>query len=133
MPPRRCVLVVDDYRDSLELLARTFEYAGFTVLVADNGADAVAAAIQRHPDAVVMDLQMPVMDGLEATRRIKAHESAKHIPVVAYSAMVLSVRGFDLFFAVCQKPCALDHLVALVREAIARAGGDLTLEESARL
>lgn len=120
---RKCVLVVDDYRDSLELLVRTFEYAGFTVLVADNGADAVATAAQRLPDAVVIDLQMPVMDGIEATRQIKTHASAKGIPVVAYSAMVRSACSLDLFFAVCEKPCSLDHLVDLVNEAIASAGG----------
>lgn len=130
---RKCVLIVDDYTDSLELLARTFQYAGFTVLVAENGADAVAAATQRHPDAVVMDLQMPVMDGIEATRRIKTDESAKGIPVVAYSAMIRSAWGLELFFAVCQKPCSLDHLVDVVNEAIDSAGRDRLLEGTPRI
>lgn len=129
MTRRKCVLVVDDYTDSLELLARTFEYAGFIVLIADNGADAVAAATQRRPDAVVMDLQMPMMDGIEATRRIKTNESARGIPVVAYSAMGRSVSGLDMFFAVCEKPCSLDDLVDAVNDAIASASDDAPPEE----
>jgi len=114
------VLVVDDYRDSQELLELTFRFAGFVVLVADNGENAVRAAKQHRPDAVVMDLHMPVMDGFEATRQFKADAALRFIPVVAYSAAV-AAHWPDLFSAICQKPCSLDHLVDVVNEVIAKA------------
>ena len=116
------VLVVDDYKDSQELLELTFRFAGFVVLDADNGETAVSAAKQHRPDAVVMDLHMPVMDGFEATRQLKADASLRFIPVVAYSAIVAAHRP-DLFSAICQKPCSLDRLVDVVNELIASAAG----------
>ena len=114
------VLVVDDYRDSQELLELTFRFAGFVVLVADNGENAVIAAKQHRPDAVVMDLHMPVMDGFEATRQLKADVVLSLIPVIAHSAVAAADRP-DLFSAICMKTCSLDHLVDVVNEVIASA------------
>lgn len=122
MTDRKHVLVVDDYRDSLEFLEMTFRFAGFVVSLSDNGEDAVLAAKRHRPDAVVMDLHMPGMDGFETTKQLKADAAPRVIPVVAYSATAVSLCTIKLFFAVCEKPCSPDHLVAIVNLAIANGG-----------
>lgn len=113
------ILVVDDFDDARELLGMIFSDAGFTVISAANGSDAVALARQRLPDVIVMDVTMPEMDGLEATRRIKADPILSHVPVVAYTAKTSPAKQLrSLFDAVCKKPCAPDTLLALVRRCI---------------
>ena len=118
----KLVLVVDDYEDSREMLDLILRQAGFVVSFAVNGAEAVAAARDQHPDAVVMDLFMPVMDGFEATRQIKADPALKGVPVIAYSAKASSANEHDhLFAAICQKPCPPERLIALLNEAVENA------------
>ena len=67
-----CVLLVDDYPDAREMYSSTCEYSGFDVIEAGNGIEALQQAIEREPDIILMDLSLPVMDGWEATRRLKA-------------------------------------------------------------
>lgn len=93
--------------------------AGFAVISAANGPEAVALARQRLPDVIVMDVMMPEMDGLEATRRIKADPRLSHVPVVAYTANTSPAKQLrNLFDAVCRKPCAPDTLLAVVRRCV---------------
>src|SRR5262245_48494385 len=80
-PPR--VLLVDDSADDRDLYARQFSASGYTVEVAENGHDALLKAALQTPDVVVMDLAMPVLDGWEATRRLK--ESYPTVPVIVLS------------------------------------------------
>ena len=80
------VLVVEDHPEARESLAEFLRVCGFVVETAENGELAVAAAKAIHPDVIVMDLAMPVLDGWEATRRIKADWSTRDIPVIALSA-----------------------------------------------
>jgi CheY-like chemotaxis protein len=116
------VLVVDDYADARELLSIMLEYAGYEVRAAASGEEAVDLARRQAIDAVIMDVFMPGMDGVEATRRIKAEPGLGALPVIAYTARPSPLGQLDdLFTAICVKPCPPDALLAAVRQAVAKA------------
>src|SRR5436309_3526254 len=81
-PPRPVVLVVDDAPDSLRLLCDALEDAGYTVLLARDGADALATFEIAMPDAVLLDAVMPGLSGFEVCRRLKAEAAWAHVPVI---------------------------------------------------
>jgi two-component system, cell cycle response regulator DivK len=83
----RRVLIAEDHEDSREALRTLLEALGYDVAVAANGREAVDEARRQRPDLILMDVMMPEMDGLEATRRLKASAELAGIPVVAVSAM----------------------------------------------
>jgi two-component system, cell cycle response regulator DivK len=119
---RRRVLVVDDYDDARELLGLILKHVGFDVLLAANGAEAVEVALRTQPDVVVMDLFMPGLDGIEATRRIKADPACRDVPVIAYTARTAPLDESEQIFAgVCLKPCSPDRLIAMLNDAIKAA------------
>jgi two-component system cell cycle response regulator len=114
------VLVVDDYADARELLTIVLEDAGFAVLSASSGQEAVDIARREPLDVVVMDVFMPGMDGVEATRKIRSEPRLRDLPVIAYTARPTPLQQVPgLFNAVCVKPCPPDQLVGAVRQAIA--------------
>lgn len=117
------VLVVDDYQDCREMYAAYLALAGFRVLGARDGQEAVELTRVALPDVVLMDLSLPGMDGCEATRRLKSDPRTRDLPVVAMTAQ--TVRALeDLppvgFEALIIKPCLPDDLVRRVL-AILRA------------
>jgi CheY-like chemotaxis protein len=79
------ILIVEDVNLNLELLTQLLENT-YTLISARDGAQAVAMAGQQRPDLILMDILLPVMDGLEATRRIKANPRLRQIPIIAVSA-----------------------------------------------
>ncbi|HET8643901.1 MAG TPA: response regulator [Vicinamibacteria bacterium] len=83
---QRTVLVVDDLTDQRELYAGYLRYLGYHVEEAASGVEAIAKAIDVHPDIVIMDLAMPGLDGFDATRVLKAITLTKQIPIVALTA-----------------------------------------------
>jgi two-component system, cell cycle response regulator DivK len=85
MSARKRILVVEDQELNRDLLVQILEDA-YAVLVSLDGADAVAQAERERPDLILMDFGMPVMDGWEATRRIKAHPELRHIPIIAITS-----------------------------------------------
>lgn len=116
----KTVLVVEDYADSRFMMGRLLEMSGYRVLEAADGREAVNIAERECPDVVLMDLQMPVLDGFTATSIIRRTENICRVPVVAVSAQstedfVAAARrvGCDHFVA---KPVDFDHLLELVRE-----------------
>jgi two-component system cell cycle response regulator DivK len=116
----KTILVVEDYADSRFMLARLLEMCGYRVLEAADGREAVEAAERECPDVVLMDLQMPVLDGFTATSIIRRIESTCRVPVIAVSAQstedyVAAARrvGCDHFVP---KPVDFDLLLELVRE-----------------
>ena len=116
------VLVVDDFADNREMYSEFLTYSGYEVVEARNGREAIEAAIQRTPDIIIMDLSLPVMDGWEATRRLKADERTRQIPVVALTGHALAGHskgardaGCDSFLA---KPCLPDQLVAEIKRML---------------
>jgi CheY-like chemotaxis protein len=114
---RRAVLVVDDYADAREPVAAALRDAGFIVRTARNGVEAIIAACEMRPVVIVMDMTMPVLDGMEATRVIKTIDASREARVIAYTAAPMPQRPqIDaLFAAVLQKPAPLDVVLATVR------------------
>lgn len=82
----RTILVVDDFDDTRLLLRTWLERRGFRVVEAENGIQAINQAESEAPDLIIMDMQMPQLDGLSATRRIRKLESMNSVPIVAVSA-----------------------------------------------
>ena len=80
------VLVVEDDAELREILQAEFELEGLVALTATNGSEAVTAARQLKPDLILMDVMMPVMDGIEATKIVKGNEETKHIPIIMLTA-----------------------------------------------
>jgi CheY-like chemotaxis protein len=83
---RRTILVVDDFDDTRLLLRTWLERKGFRVIEAQDGEQAVLAAQNSHPDLIIMDVEMPGLDGLSATRQIRELEALDRVPIVAVSA-----------------------------------------------
>lgn len=116
------VLVVDDYQDAREMCCEYLSYCGFRVAEARNGTEAIEKAHELLPDLILMDLSLPGMDGWEATRRLKADDKTKKIPVVALTGHALAghsegakAAGCDAFIT---KPCMPDALVAEVKRML---------------
>ena len=98
------------------------QYSGFDVIEAGNGIEALQQAIEREPDIILMDLSLPVMDGWEATRRLKADRRTARIPVVALTGHALAGisegarrAGCDAFVT---KPCLPEDLVKEIRKVL---------------
>jgi two-component system cell cycle response regulator DivK len=123
MTPTRSVLVVDDYADTREMLSMALGMAGYDVFLAESGRDALDLARRHHPAAVIMDIYMPEMDGIEATRRLRAEPDLAHIPVVAHTARPQRLVEFgELFDAICAKPCPPDQLIHVLGETLQANG-----------
>ncbi len=84
------ILYVEDNDDNIYMLQRRLTRAGYAVLIARDGAQGVAVAIAEQPDLILMDMGLPVLDGWEATRRIKAEPATSGIPVVALTANAMT-------------------------------------------
>ena len=84
------IFYVEDNDDNVYMLKNRLSRAGFTVIVATDGAPGVAMAASEQPDLILMDLTLPGIDGEEATRRIKADPVTKHIPVIALTANAMA-------------------------------------------
>jgi two-component system, cell cycle response regulator DivK len=119
------ILVVDDYQDAREMYAEYLQFSGFRVAEARNGNEAVEQALALKPDLILMDLSLPGMDGWEATRRLKADETTKHIPIVALTGHALAGASEGAKKAGCDsfvtKPCLPDDLVVEVRRMLGAA------------
>jgi two-component system, cell cycle response regulator DivK len=120
---RPLVLIVEDQRDLRHLYAQQLALSGFDVIEAGDGAEAVMHTGLHVPDLVLMDLSLPVVDGWEATRRLKADGRTAHIPVVALTAHDgagelerANRAGCDWFVP---KPCPPDALVVELRRILA--------------
>jgi two-component system cell cycle response regulator DivK len=87
---RKCILVVEDQEDNRQILRDLLTSGGFDMIEAENGADAITAAETNRPDLILMDIQLPILDGYEATRRIKANPDLKSIPIIVVTSYALS-------------------------------------------
>jgi CheY-like chemotaxis protein len=83
------ILVVEDNERNLKLLRDVLEYAGYDVRVARTAEDGITLAVKEPPDLVLMDLQLPGIDGMEALRRLRENPRTAHIPVVAVTAQAM--------------------------------------------
>lgn len=114
------VLVVDDYEDSREFLSVLLVSAGFSVRSAANGLEALLAAYDLQPSVIVMDLMMPVLDGVEAARLIKEIDELRNTRVIAYTAGQ-PPSSSELFTAILRKPSPPDVVVETVKRWAAAA------------
>jgi CheY-like chemotaxis protein len=113
------ILYVEDNDDNVFMLRSRLTRAGFAVVVANDGAAGVALAVSESPDVILMDLSLPVVDGWEATRRIKAAPETRHIPVIALSAHAMSGDREKALAAGCDefdtKPVEWQRLLGKIR------------------
>ena len=113
------LLYVEDNDDNVYMLARRLRQHGFEVVVAADGAQGVEAARQHRPDLVLMDLGLPVLDGWEASRRLKQAPETRAIPIIALSAHAMTGDRERALAAGCDdydtKPVELDRLLAKIR------------------
>jgi len=116
------ILYVEDNEDNIYMLERRLKRAGYTVLIARDGAQGVAMALAEQPDLILMDIGLPVLDGGEATRQIKAAPETKHIPVIALTAHAMTGDREKAMAAGCDdydtKPVEMPRLLGKI-EALA--------------
>jgi DNA-binding response OmpR family regulator len=95
---QQVILIADDDPDILALVSFRLQRAGYEILQARNGEEAVQMALDRRPDLAILDVMMPRVDGYEATRRLRQHEETRRMPVILLTARVQEediARGFD--------------------------------------
>ena len=118
------ILYIEDNDDNVYMLKLRLELLGdFEVLAAENGEKGCEMAATEQPDIVLMDLEMPVVDGWEATRRLRANPQTRDLPIIALSAHALAGEREKALAAGCNefdtKPIEFDRLVATVRRVLA--------------
>ncbi len=118
----KCILVVEDQEDNRQILRDLLGNAGFDLVEAENGEQALAALASRRPDLILMDIQLPIMDGYEATRRIRADPEMKSIPIIAVTSYALTGDEAKALAAGCNayvtKPYSPRALLAKVLEYV---------------
>ena len=119
---KKRILVVEDQEDNRRILRDLLSGAGFDLIEAENGEEAVASAQASRPDLILMDIQLPLLDGYEATRRIKADPDLKSIPIIVVTSYALSGdeekarrAGCDDYVA---KPFSPRQLLAKIKEYV---------------
>lgn len=118
------ILYVEDNDDNVYMLKNRLGRAGFTVVIATDGAQGVAMAASERPDLILMDMSLPVLDGWEATRQIKAARDTTHIPVIALTAHAMTGDREKALAAGCDdfdtKPVELPRLIEKINTLIQR-------------
>ena len=115
------ILIVDDFKDNRDVYGPFLTEGGFRVSFAVDGQDGIEKALQLQPDLILMDLWLPIIGGWEATRRLKADPTTKHIPVVLLTArafVVASALGCD---GCLIKPCLPEDMLAEVHRVLAKS------------
>ena len=114
------ILVIEDTEDNRQIVRDLLVSVGYEIIEATNGAEGVAMAQAQHPDLILMDIQLPQMDGYEATRRIRAIPELAQVPIIAVTSYALSgdeaktrAAGCDGYVA---KPFSPRQLLAKIRE-----------------
>ena len=124
-PDRPRVLLVDDYPDAREMYTEYLEFSGFEVVEAGNGMEALQRAIDASPDIILMDLSLPVMDGWEATRRLKSDKATRGIPIIALTAHAMAGDREKALEAGCDdydtKPIEFDRLIGKIEALLQNA------------
>jgi two-component system cell cycle response regulator DivK len=114
------ILVIEDQADNLQILRDLLTNEGYQIIEAKDGVAGVKAAAAEHPDLILMDIQLPVLDGYEATRRIKADPALRAIPIIVVTSYSLSGDEAKARAAGCDdfvpKPYNRRQLMAKIRE-----------------
>ena len=119
---RKPILVVEDQEDNRRILRDLLTNAGYEIIEAENGEEALAVVARERPDLILMDIQLPLLDGYEVTRRIKADPALRSIPIIAITSYALSVDESKARAAGCDayvtKPYSPRALLAKIREYV---------------
>lgn len=120
------ILLVEDTEEIIILLNDYLTHKGYTVSIARNGAEGVDLALQEHPDIILMDVMMPVMDGLQATRKIRTEESLKRTPIIGLTSLAMP-GDYDNCIAAgmtnyISKPVELKKLTAMINQYLTENG-----------
>jgi two-component system cell cycle response regulator DivK len=119
------ILVVEDQEDNRQILRDLLMSADYDMTEAENGEEALAAVAKERPDLILMDIQLPIMDGYEATRRIKADPAFKDIPIIVVTSYALSGDEGKARDAGCDayvtKPYSPRQLLAKIREFLPKS------------
>src|SRR5262245_19365355 len=118
----KCILVVEDQEDNRRILRDLLGNAGYQLIEAESGEEALTAVEAQRPDLILMDIQLPVMDGYEAARRIKSNPDMKAVPIIAVTSYALAGDEAKAGAAGCaayvSKPFSPRALLAKVREIL---------------
>src|SRR5947207_12169303 len=124
--PNELFRVVEDFEDSRFMMRRLLEMAGYNVLEASDGEQAVKMAVEARPVLILMDLSLPKLDGLAATRQIRQKKGLKAVPIVAVSAHDSPESRTEALAAGCDeyvtKPIDFDNLTKLLQRLLSSAG-----------
>ncbi len=119
------ILVVEDNELNRDLLKRRLEKRGYKILIAEDGDQGVDVCTTQKPDLILMDVNMPVMDGLEATRRIKSNAETKHIPIIVVTAHTTDKEKEETMKSGCNdfeaKPVEFERLMGKIKVLLAQA------------
>jgi two-component system, cell cycle response regulator DivK len=119
------ILLVEDNENNRDMLSRRLERRAYEVVVAVDGNEACAKAREEAPDLILMDMHLPILDGWEATRRLKAETATKRIPIIALTADAMSGDQEKALEAGCNdyetKPVDLPRLLDKIRRLLAQA------------
>ncbi len=114
------ILVVEDQEDNRRILRDLLTSVGYEIIEAETGEDGVVAATTHVPDLILMDIQLPGIDGYETTRQIRTHEALNHVPIIAVTSYALSGDDVKAYEAGCNgyvaKPYSPRALLAKIRE-----------------
>lgn len=127
---KKLFLVVEDFEDSRFMMCRLLEMAGYRVLEASDGEQAVKMAVESRPALILMDLSLPKLDGLAATREIRKKKVLRKVPIVAVSAHDSPQTRAEALAAGCNeyvtKPIDFDNLNAVLERYLAENGSQQT-------
>lgn len=122
------ILLVEDNEMNRDMLCRRLERRGYTVVIAVDGAEGCERALRDHPDLILMDLSLPVMDGWQAARRIKSSPHGRMIPIIALTAHALEADRDSALEAGCDefdtKPVEFQRLLEKIERLLLASGND---------
>ncbi|MBT4482902.1 MAG: response regulator [Candidatus Latescibacteria bacterium] len=118
----KVILIVEDDEMNMTLIRDLLQISGYSTLEAGDGKKAIEIAQEKKPDLILMDIHLPIMDGLEATRIIKSDETTRNIPVIALTASVMKSDKEKIYEAGCDsfisKPIEVNEFIKKIAEFI---------------
>lgn len=122
----KTALIIEDHPDNMVLITRLLEKSGYRTLQATTGMEGFQMALQKRPDFIILDIQLPDMEGTEVLRKIRSMETGNSIPVIAMTSYAMSGDRERLLSAGCdgylEKPIDPDRVIAQIRQLTGETG-----------
>lgn len=120
----KTVLIIEDNENNMELMSFILESAGYEILKATTGADGFNLAVEKKPDFIIQDIQLPDLNGDEVVRKLREQQSTASIPIIAMTSYAMSDEHDNLILAGCtgyiEKPIDPDRILIQIREILER-------------